>query len=167
MIRYSPTKLLKKVAPRRRVAKLLNDRLAINQTILGMLSDMGVVSQSAISSVALKTARQYRRRVRDEIKGGATAAEARDDVLGEKGLLVARIQAAIVTEIAGGIRDQYAGESYTWLPSDSEEPDPEHQLNYGKRFRIGEGEMPGERWGCKCGMDIHVEDTELQLDEAA
>jgi uncharacterized protein YunC (DUF1805 family) len=37
-------------------------------------------------------------------------------------------------------------------------PDSQHQLLYGKKFKVGtgdkEGNMPGERWGCMCGMKI-------------
>ena len=43
------------------------------------------------------------------------------------------------------------------MPSDAKNPDPEHQLLYGKIFRVGEGDkdgnMPGERYGCRCGIE--------------
>lgn len=66
-------------------------------------------------------------------------------------------------QVAGEIKDRYEGEFYIWLPSDAEEPDPEHQLNYGKKFQVGEGEMPGDRFGCRCGMEILVPETKLDL----
>lgn len=167
MIRYEPKKLLRRVAPRRKVERLLTDRLSINRTILGMLSDMDVVSKRELTSMAMRTAKQYQKRVREEIKDGATKAEALEDVVGSKKLLVNRIQNAVVQEIAQSIKDEYRGELYIWLPSDADEPDPEHQLNYGKTFVIGEGEMPGDRYGCRCGMHILTEDEKLQLEGAA
>lgn len=167
MITYRPAKILKRVAPRRRVEKLLTDRLSINRAILGMLSDMDVVSREELSGVALRTAAQYRKRVREEVKAGASKSEAKEEVVGSKDLLVNRIQNAVVQEIAQGIRDEYQGEQYVWLPSDAEEPDPEHQLNYGKIFTVGDGEMPGDRYGCRCGMQILTPEEKLQLGGAA
>lgn len=163
MIKYNPNKLLKRIAPKRTVKRLLTERLAINRTVLGMLSDMDVVSKKALNDVALRTAKQYRKRYQEEISSGTTPSEAKEEAVGDKSLLVNRISNAIVYEIAQGIRDQYAGEYYIWLPSDAETPDPIHQLNYGKRFRVGRGEMPGERYGCRCGMEIIVPEEELQL----
>lgn len=76
---------------------------------------------------------------------------------------IQRIQNNAVFEIAQSIKENYSGESYEWLPSDADEPDPEHQLNYGKIFQVGVGEMPGDRYGCKCGMNILVKETKLTL----
>jgi hypothetical protein len=77
------------------------------------------------------------------------------------------VQNEVVWQIANGIKEQYGDEDAEWLPSDAEEPDPEHQLNYGKIFRISEGingEIPGERIGCRCGMRILVKQTKLNLE---
>jgi hypothetical protein len=76
---------------------------------------------------------------------------------------VARVQNAVVYEIAQDIKDQYRGEFYEWLPSDAETPDPIHQLNYGKKFQMGKGEMPGDRYGCRCGMNVLVSESTLSL----
>ncbi len=83
--------------------------------------------------------------------------------MNDKKLLVNRVQNSMVKQIAVSIKEEYLGEFYIWLPSDAMEPDPEHQLKYGKRFQIGKGEMPGDRDGCKCGMDILVKEKELEL----
>ena len=54
-------------------------------------------------------------------------------------------------------KDAALYEFYRWMPSDAKNPDPEHQLLYGKIFRVGEGDkegnMPGERYGCRCGIE--------------
>ncbi len=43
-------------------------------------------------------------------------------------------------------------------------PDAEHKKKYGKRYQLGKGEKPGDRYGCKCGMDIHVKESKLVLE---
>jgi hypothetical protein len=47
---------------------------------------------------------------------------------------------------------------YRWLPSSAMNPDPEHEKLYGKIFEIGtgdsQGNMPGERYGCQCDLEI-------------
>lgn len=91
-----------------------------------------------------------------------------DDVIKEEIIdnpkqLIQRVQNNIVNQIAGEIKDAYRGEYYKWLPSDAAEPDPIHQLKYGKRYQVGKGEMPGDRYGCRCGMFILVKETKLKL----
>ena len=70
-------------------------------------------------------------------------------------------------QVHQGIKDKYAGELARWLPSDAEEPRPEHQLNYGKTYVIGEGiggVEPGDEYGCRCGVEILTKDAQLKLD---
>ena len=73
------------------------------------------------------------------------------------------MQNETVFQIGQEIKAEYEGEFYEWLPSDAEEPDPLHQLNYGQVFRIGDGEQPGDRYGCRCGMNILVPEKKLEL----
>jgi hypothetical protein len=78
--------------------------------------------------------------------------------------LIQRVQNAVISQIATGIKETYRGEFYIWTPSDAFEPRPEHQLNYGGEFQIGVGEMPGDAIGCQCGMEILVDETQLNLE---
>lgn len=87
----------------------------------------------------------------------------RKEVLGDKKLLVSRVQNAILNEVSKEIKQTYRGEFYEWLPSEAENPDPDHEKNYGKIFQVGVGEMPGERFGCKCGMRILVKEDTLGI----
>lgn len=121
------------------------------------------LSAKRLQEVALSVAKQYRNRYDDEIESGSSRSDARETATNDRKLLVNRVQNAAVQEIATEIKDQYDGEEYVWLPSDAEEPDPLHQLNYGKVFVIGDGEMPGDRYGCRCGMEILVEESKLEL----
>ena len=47
------------------------------------------------------------------------------------------------------------------------EKGPEHQLLYGKIFKVGEGDkngnMPCERYGCKCGIEWLTSDEVEKL----
>ena len=55
------------------------------------------------------------------------------------------------------LKKEHKGKRYRWLPSGALNPDPEHQLLYGQIFNVGEGDkdgnMPGERYGCQCGIE--------------
>ncbi len=127
-----------------------------------MFSEIDFIDEKEISSVVLKTLKQYRKRYEVE-KETLNAADAKEETLNDKKLLVQRVENSVVNQIANEIEDQYNGEFYIWLPSDADIPDPEHQLNYGKKFKLGDGEKPGDRYGCRCGMDILVKDTNLNL----
>lgn len=166
MIRYSPLKLLKKVAPERLVKRMTTKNLSLNRATLKSLSGAAdILGRKKLEKVALKVIRQYRKKYSDLREEGESVTEARDTSLNGSVLMVQRVQNEIVFEIKEEIKHTYRGEMYEWLPSDADEPDPEHQLNYGKRFTIGKGEMPGDRPGCRCGMRILVEEEELDLSE--
>ncbi len=128
-----------------------------------MLTRSGVLSKKTLERIALKVIKDYKASYKSERQDGASIADATENALNDKRLMVQRVQNATVNEIANEIKDQYRGEYYKWLPSDAEIPDPIHALNYGRKFQIGKGEMPGDRYGCKCGMEILTDDTELDL----
>jgi hypothetical protein len=158
VITYDPKELLRKIAPEKKIKKLISKgKVSLKRTALSFVDDVEFLDKKAVSRVALETLKGYRARIKldSSIKGELT-----DDPK----QLIQRVQNQIVTQIAQEIRTQYEGELYEWLPSDAETPDPEHQLNYGKIFTVGDGEMPGDRDGCKCGMNILVKDTQLELE---
>lgn len=51
----------------------------------------------------------------------------------------------------------------TWLPSDAEEQDLEHALNYGKTMTVKTAQKKGLgiRIGCKCGFSFKKEDDTI------
>jgi ribosomal protein S17E len=162
-IKYYPNDLLKKIAPVAKIEKLVSGKLTLNKTALSFVEDIDFISKDAIKKTALKTIKQYKERFKAEREDGSTVSEALDDTLAGKTLLVQRVQNTVVKQVSDEIKDSYYGEFYTWLPSDANEPDPQHQLKYGMKFQIGKGEMPGERYGCRCGMKILVMETKLEL----
>ncbi|MDR0675555.1 MAG: phage head morphogenesis protein [Elusimicrobiota bacterium] len=83
-----------------------------------------------------------------------------ESIKGEK-LLKHRIENAIRYEEVQRIKAENEGRKYMWISSSAENPDPLHQLLYGRIFLVGEGDsegnMPGERYGCQC--DLRFVDT--------
>lgn len=156
-IRYEPSKLIKKIASKRRIKKLVTDNVSLKKSALSFVNELGFLSKKDIARVALKTIKGYRDRIKEDPKAAA-------EILADPKQLIQRVQNEVITQVSAEIKDRYAGEFYTWLPSDAEEADPEHQLNYGLEFQVGKGEMPGDRYGCRCGMDILVKDSSLDLD---
>ncbi len=158
MIRYDPKELLRKIAPEKKIKKLISKgRVSLKKTALSFVDDIDFLDKKAVARVALDTLKSYRARIKED-------SSIKTDLTDDPKQLIQRVQNEVVTQIAQGIKDQYEGEQYEWLPSDADEPDPEHQLNYGKIFTVGDGEMPGDRFGCRCGMNILVKDTQLALE---
>lgn len=154
-IRYLPDELLRKAAPASKIERAVKPNLSLKKAALTNANAFDFLDTAAIERVALKTMKGYRARVKD--------GEDRSDLAADPAQLIQRVQNEVVFQVANEIKETYAGEFYVWLPSDADEPDPEHQLNYGKEFQIGVGEMPGDRYGCRCGMEILVAASSLAL----
>lgn len=170
-IKFYPDKMLKKIASPRKVERLMSGNLSFKRAALSFLSDAEWIDKKKVADVALKTVRSYQERVaRAQVDGGfdkAAGDEVVDGIVKDPKLLIQRVQNEIVYQTQQGIQSKYKGQKARWLPSDAEEPDPEHQLNYGKEYIIGEGingEEPGDRYGCQCGVEIITDETELKLD---
>lgn len=161
MILYDPSEMLKKISPASKIKKLLSKRLSVKRAALSFVDNIDFIDKAKVATVALKAVRNYKERLSD-LEGKEKTLE-RKDITKNPKLLIQRVQNAVVTQIKDEIKEKYAGEKYEWLPSDADEPDPEHQLKYGQIFTIGQGEMPGDRFGCRCAMRILTKDDELKL----
>lgn len=164
-VTFLPLQIKKKFAPKKTVEKLVSRKLTINRAAVTMLSKSGVLSKKKVEEVAIKVIRSYKETLKEEIQDGTPRVEALDDALNDKKLMVQRVQNLAVSEVAKEVKKQYRGERYEWLPSSASTPDPLHQLKYGKRFWVGKGEMPGDRYGCQCGMRILVDEDQLFIDD--
>lgn len=163
---YDPKAMLQKIAPQRKIEKLVTKKAGLKKTALSFVSDIPFLDKKKVTEVALKTVRGYQERVaKVQADTGERAAgrELQSELVEDPVQLVQRIQNEVVFQVSSRIREEYSGEEYEWLPSDADEPDPEHQLKYGQVFQVGSGEMPGERYGCRCGMRILVKQTKLEL----
>lgn len=156
MIKYDPTKMLRKIAPEKKLKKLVGNRVSLKKTALSFVNDIDFLSKKSVQKVALKTIKGYKERIKED-------PDLKKEILKNPRQLIQRVQNEVVLQIKDEIKTKYRGEFYIWLPSDADEPDPEHQLNYGKKFQVGVGEMPGDRIGCRCGMQILTEDSTLDI----
>lgn len=75
----------------------------------------------------------------------------------------------VVGTLSTGITEQYmeaaeSGKLLTWLPSDAEEIDPHHALNYGKTMTVktAQAKELGTRYGCKCGWRFASESATIK-----
>lgn len=162
-IKFLPSELLAKVAPEKTVEKLVTQKLTLNRTVLNQLSRSEIVTKKTLEKTAMKVIKSYRQTYGDEREAGLSKTDALESALNEKKLMIQRVQNTIVTELTDQVKDKYDGTKYRWLPSDAGTPDPEHQLNYGLIFTLGVGEAPGDRIGCRCGMEILTDDEEIEL----
>lgn len=160
---YEPSVIAKKLASKAKLKKLVRKNLTLNQAVLRSLANSSDMSKKSLEQISLKVLKTYKKNYKEELKAGLSKAKALDEALNDAKLMVQRVQNAIIEETTDMVKEQYWGERYRWLPSDAEEPRPEHQLKYGKIYTIGKGEAPGDLPGCRCGMEILVDGDELEL----
>lgn len=154
--RFDPQTWLKRVFPKGiEKSGLLNDKLEIKKTYLKALVRATAVSQRKLTQEIYKTVEFYLEK-EERLKAQGVKAF-KQEALNGQALLTERIKNFLVYSEVQAQKKAHKGRMYRWLPSSAEEPDPEHQLLYGKVFREGEGDkegyMPGERWGCQCGIE--------------
>lgn len=165
-IKFDPDEMLRKLAPKRKLKKLLSAKVTVKKTALSFLNEVDFISKSSVLDVALKTVKGYRKRL-SNIDDDSDRADLKTDLLDDPKQLIQRVQNEIVFQVHAGIKSKYGGEQARWLPSSADEPRPEHQLNYGKVYTIGEGidgVEPGDEYGCQCGVEILTDETQLELD---
>lgn len=136
--------------------RLLNSELEFKQKALSTLLKATGLKKREVNASIYKVVDFYEEKM-DYLKEEGVKAF-KKNALNNEALLKNRIEGMVLFNEVQNIKEEYEGGFYRWLPSSSEIPDPEHQLLYGKIFRIGEGDkdgnMPAERYGCKCGMEI-------------
>lgn len=160
---FDPRNMLKKIAPIKKVEKLLTGKVTVKKTALKFLDDIEGIDKKQVLDVALKTIKGYKKRIR---AAEDLAGEVKDEILDDPKQLIQRVQNEIVFQMHEGIKRNYGGQRARWLPSDADDPRPEHQLNYGKEYIIGEGidgVEPGDEYGCKCGVEILDDNGSLDL----
>lgn len=147
--------------------RLVSGNLTVNRAVLAAVAKKGDLDKAEVQELVLKVLQTYREKFEAAREEGAGKAEAMAEATNGKALLVQRVKQAVRYQAGQRIKEQYRGERYVWLPSSAEVPDPLHQLNYGKTFTLGVGDAngddPGDRWGCKCGMRVLTEDEEPAL----
>lgn len=168
---FDPTKMLKKVAPASKIKRMVSSRMSLKRTILANIgTDEIPIDNGSLTKVARKTLAGYKERIAKAVVDNnferSAGTEVKDEILDDPKQLIQRVQNEVVFQTHQGIKEKYSGKRARWLPSDAEEPRPEHQANYGKEYIIGEGingVEPGDEFGCRCGVEILVDETQLDL----
>lgn len=173
---FDPAKMLRKIAPEAKIANMVSSKLSLKRTALAFVDrasddDVGVLDKKAVTSVVRKTIRGYQERIAkatvDADFDRAAGREVLTEILDDPKQLIQRVQNELVFQVQQKIQTQYKGRRGRWLPSSAEEPDPLHQKNYGQEYEIGvgiDGEEPGDRFGCQCGVEILGNETQLELE---
>ena len=156
MVKFEPDKLLAKIAPAKKIKKLLKGNISLKRTALSFVDAVDFIDKKNVADTALKVIKGYKKRIEED-------PDIEEAILKDPKQLIQRVQNEVILQIGLAIKDKYEGEKYIWLPSDADEPRPEHQLNYGMEFTVGDGEQPGDEWGCRCGMQILVDGSSLEL----
>jgi len=165
LINYLPSKILKTLYKKKLITNLVTDNLTLNKAAVKTLANMNLLTEDKVTEIAIRVINGYKEKYKTLRDSGDPKSEAKAEALNDKVNMVREVENAALYEISNQIKYSYRGEYYIWLPSDAETPDPEHQLNYGKKFKInGVDEMPGDRYGCHCGMQILVDETKLDLE---
>jgi chemotaxis protein histidine kinase CheA len=154
-IEFNPDKIISKVLPKTDQT-FLTGELKLKNSLKKMLLRTDWLGGQDINKTVDSTLNFYQKKIKELKEEGIK--NFKQDALNDEKLLKARVSDAVVERAAELIKERYKGKEYIWLPSDAEIPDPVHALNYGKTFIVGEGEMPGERYGCRCGMEIQSEE---------
>ncbi len=169
---FDPKTMLRKIAPKSKIKRMISERFSLKRRILSSIgTDQIPIDNGSLASVAKKTLDGYKERQAKAIAENnferAAGLEIKNLILDDPKQLIQRVQNEVVFQVHQGIKTKYSGQKARWLPSDAEEPRPEHQLNYGKIYTIGEGingVEPGDEYGCKCGVEIlDTEETQLDL----
>lgn len=125
------------------------------KTIQKAIVTATVLSGRELNTTYREVINQYEAKI-EKLKAEGVRAYKSEALNGES-LLRHRIQGLIIYNEVQEQKKQNKGKRYRWLPSSAVEPDPEHQLLYGQVFNDGEGDsdgnMPGERYGCQCGIE--------------
>src|SRR5688572_5075062 len=105
-IRYLPDELLKKIAPDKKIERLVTSKATLKQTALSFVDDIDFIDKRALKDVALKTIKGYKKRIKED-------PSAKSDILDDPAQLVQRVQNEVVFQVSAGIREEYEGEFYT------------------------------------------------------
>ena len=133
--------------------RLLNSDLELKQLALQSILKSTTLSKREVEATVYKVIDNYEEKMKKLKKEKVKAKALNNEVL-----LKDRLENLVLWNEVQNLKKEHEGQFYRWLPSSSKIPDPEHQLLYGKIFKVGEGDkegnMPSERYGCKCGIQF-------------
>jgi hypothetical protein len=137
------------------------DDLKVKQSIIKTLVVAGVINKKELTATITNVLTGYKARAHKLEKVGVRAYKA--EAINNEALLKQRVKDTLVYAQVQTEKKEHAGQYYRWLPSSAINPDFEHQSLYGEIFRVGQGDkdgnMPGERFGCQCGIEWLEQET--------
>lgn len=157
---FYPDQYKKKVLPKGFFSQdlLTKKNLTLKQNAMQALLISTEVDKKDLSATVAGVVDIYQKKIDDLTDEGLPKSKASILAKGKEALLRQRIENLVVYGAVQKIKKDNEGKFYKWLPSGADNPDPQHQLLYGKIFPVGEGDgegnMPAERYGCQCGMEI-------------
>lgn len=157
--KFYPDRFLKQVMPKSFYTQgLVSKNFTLQKGAISAINRARLATGRPIDKTVYDVLLQYKAKYKDLIAAedfGKT--QAFEAALNGENLLRQRIEQAVIFDKIQDLKAQHKGEFYRWMPSSAENPDPQHGLLYGKIFRVGEGDkegnMPGERYGCQCGIE--------------
>ena len=145
--------------------KILTSDLDLKKLVMQSILKATTLSEREVDATVYKVVDNYEKKIKTLKKEGVRAYKA--EALNDEVLLKDRLENLVLWNEVQHLKEEHDGEFYRWLPSSAETPDPEHQLLYGKIFKVGEGDkegnMPAERYGCKCGIEFLTSDEAKAL----
>ena len=168
--KFYPDRFLKQVMPKSFYTQgLVSKNFTLQKGAISAINRARLATGRPIDKTVYDVLLQYKAKYKDLIAAedfGKT--QAFEAALNGENLLRQRIEQAVIFDKIQDLKAQHKGEFYRWMPSSAENPDPQHGLLYGKIFRVGEGDkegnMPGERYGCQCGIEW-ISDGEYKQDK--
>ena len=136
--------------------RILTNELDFKKSVMSAILKATTLKKREVNATIYKVVDKYKKKMNNLKEEGIRAYKS--EALNNEVLLKDRIENLVLWNEVQELKEEHEGEYYRWLPSSAEEPDPEHQLLYGKIFKVGEGDkdgnMPAERYGCKCGIEF-------------
>jgi hypothetical protein len=156
---FYPKEFLRKALPKGFWKKdLLNNKFGIKRECLRAITTAKAINGRKIKASIYRTITEYESKYKSLIDEGLSKSKAYNEAVNEEVLVKQRIENAVLYDEVQELKEEHAGGSYRWLPSSSGKARPQHQLLYGKIFKVGcgdsNGNMPGEDYGCRCGLEF-------------
>lgn len=131
--------------------KILTRELDPKKTVMRAIVSATIVSKRDLNETYARAIGFYDTKIAKLKNDGVRAYKSQ--ALDNERLLKSRIANLIIWNEVQEIKKENKGRRYRWLPSSAKEPRADHQLRYGQVFTVGDGEMPGEAYGCQCGIE--------------
>lgn len=136
--------------------RILNNEMDLKKSVMSAILKATTLNKRTVNATIYKVVDNYKKKMNNLKQEGVKAFKS--EAINDEVLLKDRIENLVLWNEVQELKEEQEGEFYRWLPSSAECPDPEHQLLYGKIFKVGEGDkegnMPAERYGCKCGIEF-------------